>query len=111
MFLSYSSENEDADVTQQPHTGPAPTQPSMPQETDGARVASPASVAASTIPPKWDSGPQEQVAAQQGGGGEEKEGDAVSNEEPAGEAENHLWATVEEKDGKQQDEEGGVTGG
>lgn len=124
MFLSYSSEKEDAEdkgIAQQPHTVPAPTQPSMPQETDGPSVDSATtSMVASTIPSKSEPGPQEQVTAQQERGVEEKEGDAVSNAEPACEAENHLWATLEEKqgsesaeekDGKQQEEEGGVTGG
>lgn len=114
MSLSHSSEEEDAedkDIAQQPpHADPAPTRASMPQETGGAGVESATSTIASTTPLKWD---PEQVTAQQEGGEEEREGC---------EAETHLWATVEEKqgsesaeekDGQQQEEEeeGGVAGG
>lgn len=108
MLLSYSSEDEDAgrkDKSQQPHVVPAPTPPSMPQEPDGPHVESETSIKASGLPSKPDPGPQ--VTAQQEGGDEEK---------PVCEVEKHLWATVEEKqgsekDGRQQEEEGGVTGG
>lgn len=115
MFLSYSSEKEDAE-DKDIGTVPAPTQPSMPQ-TDGASVDS---IPASTIASESEPGPEGQVTGLQEGGDEEKEGGAVTPAEPACEAENHLWATVEEKPGngsseekagEQQEEEGGVAGG
>lgn len=123
MFLSYSLVKEDAenkDIAQQPHIVPATTQPSLPQETDGASVDSATSIIASTIPPKPEAGAQEQATAQQERGNGKKEGGAVSTAEPACKMENHLWATLEEKqgsegaeekDGKQQQEENGVKGG
>lgn len=67
------------------------------------------SIIASTIPTKSEPDPQEPVPAQL----EAAAGGAVSN------AETHLWAAVEEKQGSEsaeekdgkQEEEGGVTGG
>lgn len=112
MFLSYSSGEEDVEgeeISHQSDTVPAPTQPSMPLEAVGPSVESETSIKASRIPSKPEPGPQDQVTGQQEGA-----------DEPECEVEKHLWAAVEdkqgsesseEKDGRQQQEEGGVTGG
>lgn len=112
MLLSYSSGKEDAegkDISHHLHIVPAPTQPSMPQEAVEPGVELETSNKASRLPSKPEPGPKEQVTEQQEGA-----------HEPECDVEKHLWAAVEdkqgsenseEKDGRQQHEEGSVMGG
>lgn len=112
MLLSYSSGEEDAegkDISHHSHIVPATTQPSMPQDEVGPGVELETSNKASRLPSKPEPGPQEQVTEPQEGA-----------HQPECEVEKHLWAAVEdkqghenseEKDGRQKQEEGSVTGG
>lgn len=82
-------------------------------------MKSASSINASGLPSKPEPSAQEQVSAQQEAGREENEASVVGRVEPACEAEKHLWATVEEKQGGEgagekdgeRRQEGGVTGG
>ncbi|TWW74511.1 EH domain-binding protein 1-like protein 1 [Takifugu flavidus] len=110
--LCGGSGEEDAegkDISHHPHIVPAPTQPSMPQEAVGPGVELETSNKASRLPSKPEPGPQEQVTEPQEGAHESE-----------CEVEKHLWAAVEDKqgsensedkDGRQLQEEGSVTGG